>query len=141
MESIIYTVTAENGSTQTYTVTVLTAPDSVTQLKIITSPQTINVNTASSVITVQTQNLAGESRDVGKTTILNFNSTSATGQFSDANSTACNDTTWNNIPFTLSMNSNWANKNFCYKDSVLGTPTITVSVDSLTSDSQTFIIN
>lgn len=132
---VTYVVTAEDGFTQNYTVTVTIAPEdtTVTQLKIITLPQTINVDTISNIITVQTQNAAKEDKKVSKTTHLILSSSSVTGEFSS------NSTNWNPVT-TLTMNTGWANRNFYYKDSTPGTPTITISTDGLSSDSKIITI-
>jgi hypothetical protein len=141
-----YTVTAENGSTQNYTVTVTVAPDPniATRLKILTSPQTVAVNTASNVIKVESQNALGVLTNVASTTDVNLSSSSDTGLFASSPASGpCNNDGkgWEkNKIITISKGD--AHRSFCYKDSVAGTtPTITVSADSLFSDSQVFAIN
>jgi hypothetical protein len=113
--------------------------ETVTKLKIITSPQTIKTNTASGIITVESQNELGESTKVVSTTHVNLSSSSVTGVFSSASASKdlCDDS-WGKTSITISKGD--ANKSFCYKDSASGTPTITVSADGISSDSQIFTI-
>jgi hypothetical protein len=137
---VTYTVTAENSSTQNYVVTVTVAPDpnAVTKLKITTLPQTVSVDTASGVATVESQNNLGALAQVASTTYVNLSSSSATGMFSSKSATECG-SDWTETKITIAKGT--AHKSFCYKDSTPGTPVITVSADGLISDSQTFTIN
>ena len=137
---VTYTVTAENSSTQNYIVTVTITPldNVVTKLKIITPTQTINMDTASSVITVESQNESGILTKVSSTANVSLSSSSVSGMFSSKSATECGDV-WTKISINISKGD--AHRSFCYKDSIPGTPMITVSADGLTSDSQTFIIN
>jgi hypothetical protein len=97
----------------------------ITQIKFTTTPQTINMNTVSAVLTTQTQKVVetiDTSEQVSETTTLNLNSTSGTGQFSS------NAETW--IPVTtLTMNTGSANRSFYYRDSTPGTHTLTVTAE------------
>ena len=140
--SVTYTVTAQDTSTQNYkvTVTVLPDPNIATKLKIITPAQTIGANSASGIVTVESQNNSGAKTDVVSTTYVNLSSSSATGSFSSASATdnSC-DTDWAKTKITISTKK--AHESFCYKDSAPGTPTITVSANGLTSDSQIFTVN
>jgi len=108
--------------------TVFALSDDITQINFTSDPQTININTASTQLTTQTQNNKEDPEDlkepVSETTTLNYTSTSGTGQFSDANCSL-----FSNAPITLIMNSGSANKNFCYKDSTPGIYTLTVSAE------------
>jgi hypothetical protein len=52
---------------------------------------------------------------------MKMSSNSGTGQFSSS------DTNWKSID-KLTINSNWTNKNFYYKDSTLGNYTITINI-------------
>jgi len=148
---VIYAVIAVDGSSQNYTVNVTVASnqnqdtstvpdnDTVTQLKIISDSQTISANNASSVVTVESQNALGTLTKVAATTYVNLSSTSATGLFASSPATGpCNDD-WTKTKVTISKGD--AHKSFCYKDSTAGTPTITVSAEGLSSDSQVFTIN
>jgi len=101
--------------------------ENITQINITTSSQSINVGTQSSVISLQTQNISGISEKVSETTHLILSSTSPTGQFYNANATSC--TSLLAEPFTLTMSSGSANKNFCYQDSTSGTHTLNVSAE------------
>lgn len=113
----------------------------ITQIVFTTSEQTIDADTLSSVITVQTQNIEGESEQVSATTHLVLSSDGSTGVFYNANTSEC--TTELSEPFTLTMANGSANKRFCYIDSTPGTYTITVSVDGggWTEATQTITIN
>jgi len=117
--------------------------DNITQINFTSLPQTIDMNVPSGVITTQTQNISNLSESVSETTTLNYNSTSATGQFSDASITTgiCNESTWNSA-LTLTLASTRANKGFCYKDSTAGTYTLTVTAQgkSWTPATQTITI-
>lgn len=100
---------------------------SITQIVFTTSPQTIAANTSSSVMTVQTQNASSTSEKIsGGPQVIAFISSSGTGTFSNANSGACTGS-FSAAPFTLTMSTGTANKNFCYRDSTVGTHTISVS--------------
>ncbi len=103
----------------------------ITQINFTSSPQTVNVNANSAVLTTQTQNSENQEEQVSETgTTLNYASTSATGQFSNANATSCADSfSDSGASFTLIMRKGSANKNFCYRDSTPGTYTLTVSVE------------
>jgi hypothetical protein len=140
---VTYLVTAENKSTQNYVVTVTVAPDPniPSKLKIITPVQSIPVNTASSIITVESQNSGETKTVVSQTTDVSLASSSTTGTFASASATTklC-DSDWKNISI-VTISKGDANRSFCYKDSVSGTPTITVSASGFSSDSQVFTIN
>ena len=107
----------------------------ITQINFTSSSQNINANTLSAIISIQTQNVSGTAEQIGETNHLDLTSTSATGEFFDANSTICTDALI--TPFSLTMRSNSANKNFCYKDSTPGTYTLTVSAQEQTWTSAT----
>jgi len=94
----------------------------ITQINFTSSSQSINVNTVSSVITIQTQNLTKGSEQTDETNYLDLSSNSSTGEFSSSNST------WKPVnKLTMSMHS--ANRNFYYRDSTPGIYTLTVSVE------------
>ena len=109
---------------------ILALSTNITQIKFTNSPQTVNVNTLSAVLTTQTQNAGNASESVSATTVLNLASNSATGVFYNANASAC--TSLLTAPFKLTMSSGSANKNFCYKDSVQGTHTLTITAEGKT---------
>ena len=56
----------------------------ITQIKFTSDHQSINANTASTVLSIQTQDATGAETQTGETNHLNLTSTSATGQFSYA---------------------------------------------------------
>ncbi len=82
------------------------------------SSQTAKPNEAA-LLTIQLQ-YAGDSHP---TSCMQMFTNSSTGQFSSSSSN------WNNVD-KLTINSNWTNKNFYYKDSTVGTYTITVKIVS-----------
>ncbi|MDQ5971345.1 MAG: hypothetical protein QG566_291 [Patescibacteria group bacterium] len=102
----------------------------ITQINFTSSTQSIDVNTLSSVMSVQTQNISGASEQTSETNHLTLSSSSPTGEFYNANSGAC--TTQLTAPFQLTMSTGSANKNFCYRDSTAGTHTITISAEAQT---------
>jgi len=131
-------VTAQDGITKaTYTIT--TNPVSVTQVKIISAPQTISAGVASGVFTIESQNASGAPTKVLTETHINLSSDSATGLFSSSPYGGPCNNDWGITSIYIS--SGTAHKSFCYKDSVAGTPTITVSSAGLSSDSQTITVN
>jgi hypothetical protein len=133
---------AEAGTIKMIDTSIPSSPPSdnvATQLKIITSPQIISVNSSSDVITVESQNKSGVSTKVASTTHVNLSSSFATGLFASSPASGpCNDD-WTKTQITISAGD--AHRSFCYKDSMSGTPIITISTDSLFSDSQTFTVN
>jgi peptidoglycan hydrolase-like protein with peptidoglycan-binding domain len=115
----------------------------ITQINFTSLPQTIMADTASEVFTTQTQNISSVEEQVSETgTVLEYSSSSSTGQFSTANATACTGT-FSGSPFTLSMSSGTANKRFCYKDGTAGTYTLTITAQgkSWTPATQIITIN
>ena len=104
--------------------------ENITQINFTSSPQTIDVGTLSSVLSIQTQNISGGLEKISETNHLILSSSSPTGQFYNANASAC--TTEILSPFILTMSSNTANKNFCYKDTIPGTYTLTISAQDKT---------
>lgn len=114
--------------------------ENITQINFTSLPQTIEPDILSDIMTVQTQNIDGDSEKVSEKTYLIFSSTSPTGKFYDANASSCTDEL--EEPFTLILKSNSANKNFCYQDQNLGTHTITVEAQgkSWTSAAQNIVI-
>ena len=100
----------------------------ITHLVFTNTPQTIQLDTASAVMTTQTKNATNVLEQVSAGTVLQYTSSSATGQFSNANSTSCSGS-FSGAPFTLTMSTGSANKNFCYRDSTSGTHTLTVTAE------------
>ncbi len=113
----------------------------ITQINFTSFAQSINTDTLSGVMSVQTQNASGTIEQTSETNHLIFSSSSSTGEFYNANSSSC--TTALTAPFQLTLSNGGANKNFCYKDSTAGTHTITVSADgqTWTSAVQEIVIN
>lgn len=111
----------------------------VTQVVFISSDQAVQIDTSSSVMTTQTRNATGTLEQVSAGTVLQYTSTSATGQFSNANSSGCTGT-FSGVPFTLTMSTGSANKNFCYRDSTAGTYTLTVSAQGQSWTAATQIV-
>ena len=100
--------------------------ENITQINFITPPQTIDPNTISGILTIETQNASGVEEQLDTSgTVLNLSSSSSTGEFSSSA------TTWNPV-LTLGMNKNWAHRNFYYRDSTPGTHTLTISVNEQT---------
>ncbi|MGD0977150.1 MAG: InlB B-repeat-containing protein [Minisyncoccia bacterium] len=140
------TLTGTNSATLPVTVTLVvegpTPPPtpSVTQLKIITNPQTILVDTASGVIRVESEDALGNPLKVSVATEVDFTSSPGTGLFSSANyeSKTCNDD-WLSTQ-SLTIEKGTAHISFCYKDNVAGTPTLTASSDDLTPGTQVITI-
>lgn len=102
----------------------------ITQINFTSDPQSVNINTNSAVLTVQTQDATGMEQKFSETNHLIFSSTSTTGEFSNASISekTCTESTWSkNLTLTLASNS--ANKGFCYRDSTPGTYTLTVSAE------------
>lgn len=93
----------------------------VSQAVFASNPQSIKPNEVSAPITVQTQNSSGEGEALGETSDVFLTTTSATGEFS---SSADN---WQNVD-KVTMNSNWANRTFYYKDSSEGAFSISVRI-------------
>jgi|GEM_PF-669044 len=97
--------------------------ENITQINFTSTEQSIDINTNSGVLSVQTQNILGEREEVSESGVkLNVTSNSSTGEFSSS------DTNW--IPISIfGMNNGWGNRNFYYKDITPGTYTITVSAE------------
>lgn len=114
----------------------------ITQVAFTSAPQTLDANTASAVLTTQTRSAGGVSEQVSSATVLQYTSTSATGEFSNANSSNCSGS-FSSGSFTLTMATGSAKKNFCYRDSSSGTHTLTVSAQgqSWTAATQTIVIS
>ena len=95
----------------------------ITHLVFTNTPQTIQPNTVSATLTVQTRSAGGTSEQIsGGPQIIQLSSSSGTGEFSS------NATNW--IPVSvLTMNSGTANRNFFYRDSTSGTHTLTVTAE------------
>lgn len=110
---------------------------SIEQIKIITPERTIDQNSASLIITAETQNTEGSSEPVAGTTNFTINSSSNTGLFSP------NGVDWWTSGGQVTLTAGQSDINFYYKDSNAGTHTITVdAVDQdWTCDQQNIIVN
>jgi len=87
----------------------------VSQFVFFSAPQTIKPNEVSEVLTVRAQDVVGNPVSSHPTACLELTTTSSTGQFSASS------TNWGFVgKLMLTMNSNWANRNFYYKDSTAG---------------------
>jgi hypothetical protein len=95
----------------------------VSQFVFTTEPQSVPLNTQSGTITVQSQNSTGTAEDVQETMDFVFTSSSPAGQFLS--------TSGNVVTNTMSRNT--SNKNFLYKDSVVGNYVISISITGRTS--------
>lgn len=84
-------------------------------------PQTIGVGAVSEQITIQVQDADHVSAKVPTTACASLSSTSSGGEFSSSA------TSWSAVS-VLTISKNSANRNFYSKDTVAGTPTITVKV-------------
>ena len=98
----------------------------VSKIVFTTEPQTVKPSEISGTTTIQTQDSLSVSTAVGETSDVFVTSSSATGEFS---SNAMN---WESVT-KMTMNKNWANRTFYYKDSTVGTYTISVKVVGRTS--------
>lgn len=98
----------------------------ISKVTFTTEAQSVKVNSVSGKITIQTQNSSGGAEAIGETADVFLESTSPTGEFS---SSADN---WENVE-DLTMNSNWSNRSFYYKDSVEGNFIITARIRTRTS--------
>jgi len=89
----------------------------VSKIVFTTDPQTILPSVLSSPITIQTQDSAGSLYQTPETIDLEFISTSATAEFLGSTGS----------PTTKTMSKNTANRTFYYRDSSVGTFTITIN--------------
>jgi hypothetical protein len=111
--------------------------ENITQINFTSSPQAIDSDSLSSIISIQTQNSSNEKEEITESgTKIILTSSSATGQFSNANNTSCTGDFFD-APFLLGMSKGTANKNFCYKDSTAGTHTLDISAEGKTWASAT----
>lgn len=94
----------------------------ITQLAFTNAPVSVGQGQVSSQLTVQTRNASNtsESLDTGSTQ-LRLTSSSLTGEFSSNGTSG-----WTNAP-SFAMNSGTANRNFYYRDTTPGSPTLTAT--------------
>ena len=98
----------------------LGGPPLISKIVFTTPPRSVPVNSASEVMTIQTQDSIGSPIAVSSDTAINLFSTSDNGRFSLSASP------WADIIF-LTIDKGKKSASFYYKDSTVGTPTITVS--------------
>lgn len=98
----------------------LGSPPPISKIVFTTPPRSAPVNSASEVMTIQTQDSIGSPIAVPSDTTINLISTSGTGKFSLSASP------WSDIT-SLTINKGKKSASFYYKDSTVSTPTITVS--------------
>lgn len=94
------------------------AAGGVAQVVFTTDPQSISINTLSGPITIQTQDSSGVSTQTTETLDLSFESTSPSGEFLGGTGKLAQ----------KYMSKNTANRTFYYRDSAVGTFTITLGV-------------
>lgn len=106
---------------------VVDPPDigTIAQLKILNGAQTIPLDGKTTEITVQTQDTDGTGIPVQSITPLYFYSTSSTGQFS------LDGINWFSRPFEAQIPAYSTSRNFFYRDTTLGSHTITIRDDSV----------
>ena len=96
----------------------------VAKIVFTTEPQTVKPTEISGTITIQLQDSVGSSYKATETVDVEFQSSSASGEFLSPSSE-------NVVTKTISTGS--ANKNFRYRDSTNGTFTITIKATGRTS--------
>jgi len=97
------------------------ASGDVSSVVFTTNSQTIKLNEISEIISIQTQDASGVSADILQTACLELAANSNTGEFSSSN------TNWNPVKI-LTMSKGSANRNFYYKDSIVGNYELSVKV-------------
>ena len=107
------------GSVEDYK---LYAIGGISEIVFTTASQTIIAGQASDVITIQTQDASGNPHPVGVDTIIKLTSTSAAGKFSLSASP------WADI-ISVIIPACSSSVSFYYKDTTVGTPTITAAED------------
>ncbi len=110
------------------------ATENITHIAFTTSEQTIGVNEVSDTITIQAQNAGGteESLDT-KSNFITITSSSTTGEFAGNADSVTWDTTG-----VFTVDKNWANKSFYYRDSTAGTHLLTVTLTNGEDNTQSW---
>ena len=130
-------LTASSGSltsaTTQFTIALVTGP--ATKLVYTAgTTQTVAAGSVSAIVTVQRQDANGNPTTTGAITVNLATSASSTGKFySDASGTT--------VITTITINDGSSSANFYYKDTAVGTPTLTASYTGLTSATTTFTIS
>ena len=123
------TITASSPGMTSATQSETINPAAPSRLALTTVPQTIGPGTCSATITLQTQDTFGNPSNVAAATTVSLSTTSGGAFFSDAPCAT---------PITSASVSSGSNSaSFFYKDTQLGSPTITVSATGLASATQT----
>ena len=104
-----------------FSASVALADGDIAQFIFTTDSQTIKPNEISEIITVQAQDTNGNSVDLLQTACLELATTSNTGEFSS------NNTNWSSVKI-LTMSKGSANRNFYYKDSVVGIYELSIKI-------------
>jgi hypothetical protein len=104
---------------------------SPSKIAFISAPKIISAGTASSGITIQTQDNKGNPINVGKTTIVTLTSNSLTGRF-DILANGVFDGKVNSVSIASGGNS----ANFYYKDTASGGPTLNAASSGISNGSQ-----
>ncbi|MEI6587572.1 MAG: glycine-rich domain-containing protein [Candidatus Moraniibacteriota bacterium] len=106
---------------------VVTTPNAgtISRLKIISSPQSFGIDSHSSAITIQAQDVSGQGIPVGVNIPIYVYIDSATGQFSIDGEAG-----WSSAePFVVTIKQNSTTASFYYKDSTLGLHNLIVRED------------
>ncbi len=114
--------------------TVTVAAGAATKLAFITAPQTITAGgAASGTITVEREDAAGNATTLGGAITVNLSSTSGGGSFRNSGNTA--------TITSVTIAGGGSSADFKYKDTTIGTPTITAASAGLTSATQGVTVN
>lgn len=122
---------AMQGGSTTSVPAVVQAVGPANKISFTTLPQTISVGAASSIINVQTQDVNSNPANVAAATTVNLTSTSPTGRF-DTSAAGPFSGAITSVVVAAGANS----ASFFYKDTAVGTPTITAAAATLTSGTQ-----
>ena len=93
----------------------------ISKIVFTTSSQTLSAGSPSAIMTIQTQNSSSIAVNVQSDTTVGLTSTSGTGQFSESSGGPWSST----LSLTITAGTN--SKSFYYKDTTVGTPTITAA--------------
>ena len=127
-----YTLTATSpGLTTAATAAFNVSALAATKIAFTTNELSVTSGSVSGVVTVQTQDLSGNPSNVTTSTTINLSSTSGAGKFDTSSSGPFSGSI---TSVTIPAGSNAAN--FYYKDTLVGTPTITAAASGYTSGSQ-----
>ncbi|MFZ2189017.1 MAG: IPT/TIG domain-containing protein [Candidatus Moraniibacteriota bacterium] len=125
--NVVVTDTTDANITGTQTGIVVTTPNAgtISKLKIISSPQSFGIDSHSSAITIQAQDIIGQGIPASVDTSIYVYVDSVTGQFS-----IDGESNWSGTePFIVTIKQNSTTASFYYKDSALGPHGLTVRED------------